>query len=75
MPAPTLVVRGSRDTIVPEGWAREVAALLPRGRYAEVPGGPHCVNYTTPGRFTRRAMAFLAGAARSHSGTAGRPLA
>jgi pimeloyl-ACP methyl ester carboxylesterase len=72
MPAATLVVRGSRDTIVPEGWARAVAALLPAGRYAEVPGGPHCVNYTTPGPLTRLVLDFLAGAARSDSETAGR---
>lgn len=59
MPAPTLVVRGSRDPIVPEGWAREAAALLPRGRYAEVPG-PHCINYTAPDAFVRMVRAFLA---------------
>lgn len=58
--APTLVVRGARDRIVPEYWAREAAALLPRGRYAEVPGGPHCVNYTTPARFVHLVRAFLA---------------
>lgn len=57
--AQTLGVRGSRDPIVPEGWGREAAALLPRGRYAEVPGGPHCVNYTTPDRFVRLVRAFL----------------
>lgn len=58
--APALVVRGSRDRIVPERWAREAAALLPRGRYAEIPGGPHCVNYTTPDRLVRIVRAFLA---------------
>lgn len=57
--APTLVVRGSRDPIVPEGWARQAAALLPRGRYAEVPGGPHCVNYTSPRAFVRLVRAFV----------------
>lgn len=58
--APTLVVRGARDRIVPERWAREAAALLPRGRYAEVPGGPHCGNYTTPDPFARLVRAFIA---------------
>jgi 2-hydroxy-6-oxonona-2,4-dienedioate hydrolase len=56
--APTLVVRGARERIVPERWAREAAALLPRGRYSEVPGGR--INYTTPGPFVRRVRAFLA---------------
>lgn len=39
--APTLVVRAERDRIVPRDWAREVARLLPAGRYAEVPGRGH----------------------------------
>ncbi len=39
--APTLVVRGEHDRIVPRYWAEEVAALLPDGRYAEVPGRGH----------------------------------
>lgn len=63
--APTLVVRGARDRIVPQGWACEAAALLPRGRYAEVPGGPHCINYTTPGRLVRVVRAFLSDCAVS----------
>lgn len=57
--APALVVRGSRDPIVPEGWAEEVARLLPRGRLAVIRGGPHCVNYSTPGPFARLVRAFL----------------
>lgn len=60
--APTLVVRGSRDPIVPQRWAGEVAGLLPRGRLAVIPGGPHVVNYTTPAAFTEVARAFLQGA-------------
>jgi len=39
--APTLVIRGENDRIVPRYWAEEVAALLPAGRYAEVPGRGH----------------------------------
>lgn len=57
--APVLVVRGSRDPIVPEGWAREVARLLPRGRLETVPGGPHVVNYTTPAALVRVIRPFL----------------
>lgn len=58
--APALVVRGERDPIVPQRWAEEVAGLLPRGRLVVIPGGPHCVNYSTPGAFTRVVRAFLA---------------
>lgn len=39
--APTLVIRGEHDRIVPRYWAEEVAALVPTGRYVEVPGRGH----------------------------------
>lgn len=39
--APTLVIRGEHDRIVPRDWAEEVAGLVPDGRYAEVPGRGH----------------------------------
>jgi pimeloyl-ACP methyl ester carboxylesterase len=57
--APTLVVRGARDPIVPQAWAEEVTRLLPRGRLVVIPGGPHCVNYSTPRAFARVVTAFL----------------
>lgn len=39
--APTLVIRGEHDRVVPREWAEEVAGLVPDGRYAEVPGRGH----------------------------------
>lgn len=57
--APTLVVRGSRDRIVPQAWAEEVTAGLPRGRLEVIQGAPHCVNYTRPGPFTDLVRDFL----------------
>ena len=39
--APTLVIRGERDRIVPRYWGEEVAALTPDGHYVEVPGRGH----------------------------------
>jgi 2-hydroxy-6-oxonona-2,4-dienedioate hydrolase len=57
--ARTLVVRGTRDTIVPQTWAEEVTNLLPRGRLILVPDGPHCVNYSTPGLFADIIASFL----------------
>lgn len=45
--ARTLVLRGDCDPIVPRSWARTVAALLPRGSYAEVTG-PHVVMHSNP---------------------------
>lgn len=41
---PTLVARGERDVIVPQGWAERVAGLLPRGELVVVPGAGHTVN-------------------------------
>jgi len=38
---PVLVIRGEHDRIAPRGWAQEVARLLPRGRYVEVPDRGH----------------------------------
>jgi pimeloyl-ACP methyl ester carboxylesterase len=59
MTMPTLVVRGSRDPIAPQRWCEEAARLLPRGRLAVIPGGPHAVNYSTPGPFARLVRAFV----------------
>jgi pimeloyl-ACP methyl ester carboxylesterase len=50
-----LVIRGDRDGICPEGWARRAAALLRDGSYAEVPG-PHVIMFTDP----PRVAAFIA---------------
>lgn len=58
--APTLVVRGSRDPIVPHAWAREVADALPHGRLVEVEGAPHALNYTAPDELTRLTLEHLA---------------
>lgn len=58
--APALVVRGSRDPIVPRPWAQEVARLLPQGRYVELPGAPHTAPYSTPAAFVRIVQPFLA---------------
>jgi pimeloyl-ACP methyl ester carboxylesterase len=57
--APTLVVRGSRDPIVPRRWAEEVANRLPRGRLTEVLGAPHAVNYSAPDALARLTLEFL----------------
>jgi 2-hydroxy-6-oxonona-2,4-dienedioate hydrolase len=60
--SPSLVVRGGRDPIVPQQWAEKAAALLPRGRLAVIPEGPHCVNYSTPEAFATVARTFLTAA-------------
>ena len=42
--APTLVVRGSRDPVVPQAWAERVARTLSDGRLVVVEGGAHLAN-------------------------------
>lgn len=62
--APVLVVRGTRDPIVPHAWARRAADLLPRGRLVEIPGAAHTMNLFAPLEFTRVLRPFL----DSHAG-------
>ncbi|WP_433540016.1 alpha/beta fold hydrolase [Streptosporangium sandarakinum] len=50
---PAVVVRGARDLIASRSWARRVAALLPRGELAEVPGAAHTLNYSAPAGVVR----------------------
>ncbi len=57
--APTLVVRGSRDTTVPQDWAETVTRLLPRARLVVVPDRPHTLNYDAPDALERIVRPFL----------------
>lgn len=63
--APTLVVRGSRDTIVPQAWAEEVTRLLPPERLAVVAGAPHTVNFAAPAALAGLVRSFVAEANRA----------
>lgn len=58
--APTLVVRGSRDPLVPERWAEEIVRLLPHGELVVIPGGTHAVQYESPEAVAAALQAFLA---------------
>ena len=57
--APTLVLHGGRDPIVPGWWAREVAGLLPDGRLVVVPEAAHAMNYDAPSELARHVRAFI----------------
>jgi len=46
--APTLLVRGARDPVVPERWAEQMARLLPRSKLVVIPGATHAVQYVSP---------------------------
>lgn len=68
--APTLVLAGSRDPVVPLAWARRAARLLPRGRLVVVEGGTHTLNYSYPRSFAAAILPFLAGETRGRRGGA-----
>lgn len=59
--APTLVVRGTRDAIVPQRWAEEVAGLLPNGRLVVIERAAHTINYSQPAWLAEVAWPFLTG--------------
>ena len=59
MRVPTLVIRGSRDPIVPQRWAEEATRLLPMGRLVVIPGSAHTVNYSSPLELARVVLPFL----------------
>jgi pimeloyl-ACP methyl ester carboxylesterase len=57
--APTLVVRGSRDVLVPQDWAERMVRLLPDGRLLVLPGLAHTINYAAPMVFVDAIRPFL----------------
>jgi 2-hydroxy-6-oxonona-2,4-dienedioate hydrolase len=57
--APTLVVRGDKDPLVPQEWAEEVVRRLPRGELRVLPGLGHTINYTAPKEFVAALRPFL----------------
>ena len=57
---PTLVLRGSRDLVVPAEWAAHVTGLLPEGRLLTVPGWGHALHYSVPDEVTGLVRAFVA---------------
>jgi 2-hydroxy-6-oxonona-2,4-dienedioate hydrolase len=58
---PTLVVRGTRDPLVSEHWARTMVALLPRGHLHTVPMGRHSMPYSHPVELARIVRPFVGG--------------
>ncbi|GAA3760959.1 pimeloyl-ACP methyl ester carboxylesterase [Spinactinospora alkalitolerans] len=58
---PALVLRGTRDPVVPHEWGAEVAGLLPTGRLIEVSGFGHTLNYSAPEELARITRDLLDG--------------
>lgn len=57
--APTLVVRGERDAMVPRPWAEEVTRLLPRARLVTRAGLGHMVPFADPAGFAALVGRFV----------------
>jgi 2-hydroxy-6-oxonona-2,4-dienedioate hydrolase len=65
LPMPTLVMRGSRDSIAGGDWIELLVERLPRGEAWTAEGATHAVNASDPALLARRVQAFVA--ARPHS--------
>jgi pimeloyl-ACP methyl ester carboxylesterase len=63
---PALVIRGSKDPIVPQDWAEEVTRRLPRGRLLVIPGGAHTMVTVAALELARVARPFLLETAQAH---------
>jgi 2-hydroxy-6-oxonona-2,4-dienedioate hydrolase len=57
--APTLIVRGALDPVVPQEWAEYLVGLLPRGRLVVVPGAAHTMVTLAPLELARVARPFI----------------
>ncbi|TDC80993.1 alpha/beta hydrolase [Micromonospora sp. KC606] len=58
--APTLVVAGTRDPVVPPAWRRQVTRLVPDARPVDVSGAAHNVATTAPRQVADAIRALLA---------------
>ncbi|MEV4196964.1 alpha/beta fold hydrolase [Micromonospora globbae] len=62
--APTLVVTGARDPVVPPAWRDEVARLMPHARTLVVPGAAHNVATTAPAEVAAGVRRLIADTSR-----------
>lgn len=56
---PALAFAGAEDPVTPVGAAEEIAAAMPRGEFAAVPGGAHWCLLEVPGAVTEVLLGFL----------------
>ena len=58
--APTLVITGDADLLIPPANSDIIAQHIPGARLVKVPGGSHGFNFETPEIFNREVLSFLA---------------
>jgi pimeloyl-ACP methyl ester carboxylesterase len=66
VPAPVVVVRGTRDRLCDAGWARALVAAAPDGRLVELPGAAHMTVQTRPDAVATLLVEQLARRGGSH---------
>lgn len=57
--APTLVITGDNDQLIPPANSDVLAKHIPGARLVKVPGGSHAFNFETPDVFNREILSFL----------------
>jgi pimeloyl-ACP methyl ester carboxylesterase len=58
--APTLVITGDADLLIPPVNSDVIAAQIPGAKLVKIPGGSHGFNFETPDLFNREVLDFLA---------------
>ncbi len=59
--APTLVITGDADLLIPPGNSDILARHIPNAKLVKIPGGSHGFNFETPTVFNRAVLDFLQG--------------
>jgi pimeloyl-ACP methyl ester carboxylesterase len=57
--APTLLMRGKRDTVSPRKWNSKALAMLSEGQFVEIPDGTHAVHYGQPRAVAEKIAHFV----------------
>jgi len=57
---PILIVRGTKDKIVPRDWINFLEGTTPHSKAAEIVGAPHLVHYTQPDKLVAICRDFIA---------------
>ena len=58
--APTLVLVGDSDLLIPPSNSDSLAAKIPGAKLVKIPGGSHGFNFEIPDVFNRAVLDFLA---------------
>jgi pimeloyl-ACP methyl ester carboxylesterase len=56
---PLLIVRGSKDHIVPRKWTIYLQSVTPRSQHIEIPGAPHLLQYVKAKELTHITREFI----------------